>query len=146
MDRLHHQLVEIHTIAAMQLAECARWRQSNPTPNMAHVGAGWRGPIVVPSTAKMAPPPSIDFSPQASLWQRGQHVEPQAHRHARQMGAQPECRAWNPRFSERSNRRRHCHDPKGLVMGVSRRGMCDVQLTPPFWAPIDILRCATKEM
>jgi hypothetical protein len=40
-DRLYCSLAEIHAIAAMQLAECARWRRSNPTSNATHAGAGW---------------------------------------------------------------------------------------------------------
>jgi hypothetical protein len=74
-DGLYRQLVDIHTIAVMQLTECARWCQSNPTSKMAHAGAGWRGPTMDPSTTRMVPPPLTDLSPQASLWQRGQHVE-----------------------------------------------------------------------
>jgi hypothetical protein len=77
---LYRQLVEIHIIATTQLAECARWCWSNPTPNMAYVGASLRGPAAVPFATKMVPPPSIDFSPEASLWQQGQCIKPQAHR------------------------------------------------------------------
>jgi hypothetical protein len=41
VDNRYNQLVEIHAIAAMQLAECARWRQSNPTTNAAHTSVCW---------------------------------------------------------------------------------------------------------
>jgi hypothetical protein len=29
VDKMYHQLAEIHAIVAMQLAECARWHQSD---------------------------------------------------------------------------------------------------------------------
>jgi hypothetical protein len=41
VDKMYRQLVEIHTITTAQLAECAWWHRSNPTPDMAHTGAGW---------------------------------------------------------------------------------------------------------
>jgi hypothetical protein len=69
MDGLYCQLVEIHAITAIQLAECARWRRSNRTSNAAYAGAGWQGPAMVPSMTRMVPPLLTDFSPQASLWQ-----------------------------------------------------------------------------
>jgi hypothetical protein len=31
LDRLYHQLAEIHAIGATQLAECARWCRSDST-------------------------------------------------------------------------------------------------------------------
>jgi hypothetical protein len=34
VDKIYHELVEIHAIATVQLAECARWRWSNLTPNV----------------------------------------------------------------------------------------------------------------
>jgi hypothetical protein len=80
VHRLYHQLVETHVIIATQLAECAHWHQSNPTPNTAYARASWRGPTTVPSVTKMAPTPPTDFSPHASLSQWGQRVEHQAHR------------------------------------------------------------------
>jgi hypothetical protein len=66
-----------------------------------------------PSVTRMAPPPPTDFSPQASLWQRGPRVKPQAHRRAHQVGAQPECHTQNMHHGEPSEWRRHIHDPKG---------------------------------
>jgi hypothetical protein len=30
VDKMYHQLAEIHTIATMQLVECVRWHRSNP--------------------------------------------------------------------------------------------------------------------
>jgi hypothetical protein len=63
VDGLHRQLVEIHAIAATQLAECAHWCRSNPTSNAAHIGADGRGPAVEPSSGRTVP--STDFSPQA---------------------------------------------------------------------------------
>jgi hypothetical protein len=41
VDKMYHQLVEIHAISTTQLAECVHWCQSNPTPNTAHAGTGW---------------------------------------------------------------------------------------------------------
>jgi hypothetical protein len=39
---LYHQLAEIHAIATAQLAECACWHRTSPTPNTAYAGAsGW---------------------------------------------------------------------------------------------------------
>jgi hypothetical protein len=32
VDKLYHQLVEIHAIVAAQLVECACWRRSDSTP------------------------------------------------------------------------------------------------------------------
>jgi hypothetical protein len=40
VNKMYHQLVEIHAIAIVQLAECAHQHRSNPTPDAAHVGAG----------------------------------------------------------------------------------------------------------
>jgi hypothetical protein len=41
-NRLYHQLAEIHAIATAQLAECACWHRTSPTPNTAYAGAsGW---------------------------------------------------------------------------------------------------------
>jgi hypothetical protein len=70
-DRLYLQLAEIHAIAATQLAKCTHRGRSNPTPNMAYAGAGWRGPTVDPSAARMVPLPPTDFSPQSFLGQQG---------------------------------------------------------------------------
>jgi hypothetical protein len=39
MDRLYRQLAEIHAIAAVQLAECTRWRWSDPTSSLVHARA-----------------------------------------------------------------------------------------------------------
>jgi hypothetical protein len=33
VDKLYHQLVEIHAIAAAQLAECTSWHRSDSTPS-----------------------------------------------------------------------------------------------------------------
>jgi hypothetical protein len=41
VDKMYHQLVEIHATAAVQLAECAYWCQSNLTPDTAQADAGW---------------------------------------------------------------------------------------------------------
>jgi hypothetical protein len=62
VDRLYRQLVEIHTIAAVQLAECARWCRSDPTSSLVWAKTGWQGPTVSPSKARMALSPTTDFS------------------------------------------------------------------------------------
>jgi hypothetical protein len=41
VDKMHRQLVVIHAIAIVQLAECARSCWSNPTSNAAHADVGW---------------------------------------------------------------------------------------------------------
>jgi hypothetical protein len=41
VDKMYHQLAEIHAITAALQAEWARWRESNLTPEVAHAGAGW---------------------------------------------------------------------------------------------------------
>jgi hypothetical protein len=79
VDKMYHQLAEIHAITAVKLAECARWHQSNLTPNVAHASVGWQGPATVPSVTRAAPSPLTDVSPQASLQQRGTHAEPEVH-------------------------------------------------------------------
>jgi hypothetical protein len=92
VDKIYCQLAEIDAIAVVQLAECIRWHRSNLTLTWLPPAPGWRGPTVEPSVARTAPLPSVDFSPRASLRQRGPHVEPQAHRW---VGAQHDRRARN---------------------------------------------------
>jgi hypothetical protein len=41
VDKLYHQLPEIHVIAAEELAECARWHQVGPTSNLAQARTSW---------------------------------------------------------------------------------------------------------
>jgi hypothetical protein len=79
VDKMYHQLAEIHAITAVKLAECAHWHQSNLTPNVAHASVGWQGPATVPSVTRAAPSPLTNVSPQASLQQRGTHAEPEVH-------------------------------------------------------------------
>jgi hypothetical protein len=114
LDKMYHQLVEIHTITVVYLVECARWRHSNPTFDAAHAGGGWRGPHLR----------LTDFSPQASLWQRGPRIKPQAHWWARQVGAQSKYCTRNPHHSEPSGWRRHGRDPKGLGAEAPRSSVC----------------------
>jgi hypothetical protein len=40
VDKMYCQLAKIHAIAVVQLAECARWRQSNPATSPI-----WAGPV-----------------------------------------------------------------------------------------------------
>jgi hypothetical protein len=125
VDKIYHQLVEIHALTAAQLAECARWRRSNPTSNAAHASGDWRGPTMESSTMRTVPLPLTDFSPHASLPQRGPRVEPQAHRWAHQSAVQPEHRARNPHHES---------------------GAHDVSLMLPFQPPTDTVRNATEEL
>jgi hypothetical protein len=99
-----------------------------------------------PSVTRMSPTPSTDFSPQSTLGQRGQRIEPQVRRQVRKRGVQPEHHVRNPRFGKHNNLRRHCPDSKRAEVKVSGSGMHDTQLAPPFRAPTNILRYATKEL
>jgi hypothetical protein len=60
VNKMYRQLAEIHAITAAQLAECTRWCRSNPTPNTAQTGIGWREPATEPSTTRTAPPADTD--------------------------------------------------------------------------------------
>jgi hypothetical protein len=62
------------------------------------------------------------------------------------VGAQPESRMQNLCCSEHSNRRTHYRSTKGPRVEAPESGMCDVQQTPPFRAPIDISRISTGEL
>jgi hypothetical protein len=121
---MYHQLAEIHAIATMQLAECARWHLSNPTPDVAHAVAGWRGPAMEPSVTRMAPPPLTDISPQSSLRQQGSCAKLLVHQ-------------WDQ--GEPNSHRRHSRDPKGTGADAPRSGSCDVPLMLHFQAPADTL-------
>jgi hypothetical protein len=44
LDKMYHQLAEIHAITAVQLTECARWHRSNQTPILVRAGLVGRGP------------------------------------------------------------------------------------------------------
>jgi hypothetical protein len=114
VDRLYRQLMEIHAMTTVQLVECTYWCQFDPTSSPVHAGASRQRPIMEPSVAGMAPPPLTYFSPQAPQWQWGQRVEPQAHQQAHQgdVGAQPECHAWNPCPGKHRDRMGHHPDPK----------------------------------
>jgi hypothetical protein len=41
VDRLYHQLVDIHTNATVQLMDCACWRRTDPTSIPVNARAGW---------------------------------------------------------------------------------------------------------
>jgi hypothetical protein len=69
VDKMYHQLVEIHAIVGAQLPECTRWHRSDQTPRSIWAGVEWWGPDVAPSATQTAPLPRADFSPQVSLWQ-----------------------------------------------------------------------------
>jgi hypothetical protein len=38
VDRMYHQLAQIHTITVMQLAKCAHWHRSDPTSSSVRAG------------------------------------------------------------------------------------------------------------
>jgi hypothetical protein len=40
VDKMYHQLLEIHIIVVVQLVECARWRRSNTTPSPVQARTG----------------------------------------------------------------------------------------------------------
>jgi hypothetical protein len=84
VDRMYHQLVEIHTITTMQLAKCAHWRRSDPTSSPVWAKTRQQRPAVEPSVATMAPPSLTHFLLQALLWRWGWHTEPQTRRQAGQ--------------------------------------------------------------
>jgi hypothetical protein len=68
VDMMYHQMAEIHVITTVQLAECARWRQSDPTSSPVRAETGWQRVAAEPSAATMAPPPPNDISPQIPSW------------------------------------------------------------------------------
>jgi hypothetical protein len=61
VDKMYRQLAEIHTVAAMQLPECAHWRRSDSTFSSVWAGFDRLRPIVMPSTIRLAPSPPTDF-------------------------------------------------------------------------------------
>jgi hypothetical protein len=80
LERMYHQLAEIHAIAAAQLVECARWRRSDSTRRLVRLGASHPRPDQPPSRMRPASSPLSDLSSQAPPWQWwGCHNEPQAH-------------------------------------------------------------------
>jgi hypothetical protein len=87
------------------------------------------------------------FSSKGLPWQRGQRAEPQACHQPYQgdMGAQPECHTQNLRQDRLSDKKGHCHGPKGPRQKVSMSGMRDVQQSPPFRAPNDVVWYTIKE-
>jgi hypothetical protein len=68
LDKMYHQLAEIHAITITQLTKGARWHCSDSTPSLVWTRTDWRRPDEMPSMTRMAPPPSTNFFPQASLW------------------------------------------------------------------------------
>jgi hypothetical protein len=67
VDRLYHQLTEIHSIGAAQLAECAHWGRSDSTPSPGQARTNWQRPDGTSFMTRTAPPPSTDFFSKASL-------------------------------------------------------------------------------
>jgi hypothetical protein len=68
VDKMYHQLVEIHSISTTQLAECACWLRSDSTPCPVQAGTDCPKSIVMPSTIRLAPSPPTNFSSQAPPW------------------------------------------------------------------------------
>jgi hypothetical protein len=68
VDRMYRQLAEIQANVTVQLVECAHWRQTNPTPCSALVGASRPRPDTVPSVTRLTPLTPTYFSSQAPLW------------------------------------------------------------------------------
>jgi hypothetical protein len=62
------------------------------------------------------------------------------------VGTQLEHHVWNPHHGEPSDRKRLAHDTKGPGAEVSRSSMCDMSLTQPFQALIDIFKNTTEEL
>jgi hypothetical protein len=60
VDKLYRQLLQIHAITEAQLAECAHWRRSDPTPSLIRASTRRQRPDETPYMARTAPPPPID--------------------------------------------------------------------------------------
>jgi hypothetical protein len=56
VDKMYHQLVEIHAITAAQLAECTRWHRFDPASSPIQAGASRQRPIAMPYAAMVAGP------------------------------------------------------------------------------------------
>jgi hypothetical protein len=67
LDRIYHQLAEIHIVATMQLAECDHWCRMDSSPHSARAGTSRQRYDAVPPVMKLAPSPPADFSSQAPL-------------------------------------------------------------------------------
>jgi hypothetical protein len=71
VDKMYHQLAEIHAIVATQLAECARWRRADSTPSPVQAETSRQRPAATPYMIRIAPLLPIDFLSQAPLWRQG---------------------------------------------------------------------------
>jgi hypothetical protein len=94
---------------------------------------------------KMAPPSSIDFSPQASLWLHGPHDQPLVRQQDYQVGTQPELCTWNPHHDEPSGQRRSSRDLKGSLAGKPKSHVRSGPLLQPFQASADALKNTPEE-
>jgi hypothetical protein len=63
VDKMYHQLAEIHAITATQLMECTCWHCSDSTPSLVCVRTGRQRPDETPSVTRMVPPPLTDSPP-----------------------------------------------------------------------------------
>jgi hypothetical protein len=116
-DILYHQLVEIHAIGVAQLAECAHWRRSDPTPSPVRASTGRRGPDGTSSVTRIAPPPPTGFFSQFLLRQPGSQGEPLACRQDHQVSTWHERHMRNQCYDKPSGQRRSCGDPGGCWQG-----------------------------
>jgi hypothetical protein len=60
VEKMYHQLAEIHAIPTAQLVECARWLRSDSTLNPIQARTHWSKPVVLPSTIRLAPSLATD--------------------------------------------------------------------------------------
>jgi hypothetical protein len=67
VDKLYHELTEIHDICPTELAECTQWCHSDANPSPVQFRTGRRSPNGMPSATRMAPSPPADFSPPPSF-------------------------------------------------------------------------------
>jgi hypothetical protein len=76
MDKMYLQLVEIHAIAAMQLAECAHWHRFDSTPSLVQAGTGQLRPITMPAATRLAPSPQLISHPRPRYGGRNGAMSP----------------------------------------------------------------------
>jgi hypothetical protein len=140
VDKMYHQLVEIHANATAQLAECIRCVD-----------------LTQPLT-RLTPALVREDPPQSPPWQGRLHhhqwislPKPRcgSEAHAlspRLLANPPGGQARNPHHGEHKSQRRHSCDSKGPGVETPRSGTRDVPLILPFQAPVDTIRNTTEEL
>jgi hypothetical protein len=106
VNRMYHQLAEIHTNVVAQLEQCTRWHQADSTARSVRAGMSRPRPSAAPTTTRLAQSPPIDFLSQAPPWPRqGWCNEPQAHRqpHLSSSSVLPSRCQWSPWQGKQSN-------------------------------------------